>query len=119
MTTCTHPADKASTEGLLLTCPDCDAECSEYSIGDDGLCYDLECPLHAREGEVPSPVYGAEEVRAHIEMCLQADLEPTEEGMVRVETQGLGLATGGALCNATERAVRAAWAAHADAIRAE
>jgi len=47
---CQHPADKASFETLLLRCPDCGAECSETSIGDDRLCYDEACPLHAMAG---------------------------------------------------------------------
>jgi hypothetical protein len=55
MTTCQHPADKLSTETLLRTCPDCGAECSGAEIGDDQLCYDERCPLHAMEGAPPVP----------------------------------------------------------------
>jgi len=67
-TGCQHPADKASTATLLRTCPDCGAECSGTSIGDDDLCYDERCPLHvmagppiveysvnARDSETPAP----------------------------------------------------------------
>lgn len=43
---CQHPADRAEGS-LLLECPDCGARCSETSIGDDRLCYDERCPLHA------------------------------------------------------------------------
>lgn len=49
-TKCQHPADNASTETLLLRCPDCGAECSQTQIGEDRLCYDETCPLHARSG---------------------------------------------------------------------
>jgi hypothetical protein len=47
---CQHPADAMSTDALLTECPDCGAQCSGTSIGDDQLCYDDECPLHARAG---------------------------------------------------------------------
>ena len=47
---CQHPADKASSETLLLRCPDCGAQCSETDIGEDQLCYDGACPLHALAG---------------------------------------------------------------------
>lgn len=53
-TTCTHPADKARAETLLMTCPDCGAECSGTRIGDDQLCYDQACPLHVMAGEIES-----------------------------------------------------------------
>jgi hypothetical protein len=44
-TTCQH-----ATETLLRKCPYCDVTCSETQIGDDQLCYDERCPLHAMEG---------------------------------------------------------------------
>lgn len=69
-TGCQHPADKDSTEALLHRCPDCGAECSETSIGDDDLCYDEACPLHALAGPVPRAyrIYfgGASDVRPAI-----------------------------------------------------
>ena len=52
---CQHPAKSTDTPitlprvVLLLVCPDCGAECSRHSIGDDDLCYDDRCPLHADE----------------------------------------------------------------------
>lgn len=51
---CVHPAEKASTE-LLLVCPDCGAKCSGTAISDDdGLCYDGQCPLHVFAGTLPA-----------------------------------------------------------------
>lgn len=50
-TNCQHPADQGIT--LLMTCPDCGAKCSGTQVGDDDLCYDERCPLHAMEGELP------------------------------------------------------------------
>lgn len=48
MTTCRHPADNHENSSMLLTkCPDCGEECSETQIGEDRLCYDEWCPLHA------------------------------------------------------------------------
>lgn len=48
---CQHPADRAESSSLLRTCPDCGAECSGVGVsGDDDLCYDERCPLHAMEG---------------------------------------------------------------------
>lgn len=55
MTTCSHPADKASTTTLLMACPDCGAECSGDQVGDDDLCYDQACPLHVMAGEIAEP----------------------------------------------------------------
>jgi hypothetical protein len=52
MKACEHPADKAQTDTLLMTCPDCGAECSGTQIGADRLCYDQHCPLHVMAGHV-------------------------------------------------------------------
>jgi len=51
MTTCQHPAAQIHSDALLMTCPDCGAECNGASVGDDGLCYDPACPLHVMAGE--------------------------------------------------------------------
>jgi len=57
MTRCQHPTDRDHTESLLTRCPDCGAECSRSQIGDDGLCYDERCSLHAFEGLAEDCVY--------------------------------------------------------------
>jgi hypothetical protein len=51
MTTCNHPANAKHTDALLMTCPDCGAECSGSQVGDDRLCYDDACPLHVLAGK--------------------------------------------------------------------
>jgi hypothetical protein len=52
MTTCQHPAAQIHSNALLMTCPDCGAECSGDQVGDDALCYDQACPLHVMAGEI-------------------------------------------------------------------
>ena len=54
---CHHPADSRQAPTLLLTCPDCGAECSRTQVGEDQLCYDQSCPLHVLAGGGP-PLLG-------------------------------------------------------------
>lgn len=47
---CQHPETLIPKDTLELRCNVCGAECSQSHIGDDNLCYDEACPLHALAG---------------------------------------------------------------------